>query len=589
MPSVETSNNSLLAQAAREFRMSLSGAAADEAPVSAWRWIARNFVVRDSNTGKPAPLIVFPWLARVLLDAFPDDTQDLPYSLLLLSTVKKSGKTTLNGAIAGYLAFGRAPAGSEMYVFANSQEQSVGRVFAALKYAVEKNVALGQQCAAVLETLIRLRNGTSVKAMAAMHANIAGANPYYSGFTELWGYLHPLERRAWDEMTPPPTVRNSIRVVDTYAGYEGESGLLNDIEDRLKGGERLYAGGYQLPADYLDYAREVVAQSPELEPYMMPSSRQRGRSGGLVYDTPLPCYVDHDGRAYGLWDDGATARRMPWQQGALGRRYYQEQEKNLLPGSYTRFHLNRRAKRGGQFVAVDLWQALARSEPWRPGDPRGVVLAIDASTSDDHMAMAGVRVGGGIVEECYCQEWEPRPNVLAGGRAVIVPSDALAELRRLREAGMRILAVAYDPFQFHDVALRAAGEGFNMVEFPQQTRRLLADTFLRQIIVAGTLHHTHGAALKAAVESADAIEEKGRTGDERKIRIVKGAGKVDPLVALSMAVWTAVAGDENDDDVPLPEGSGAADWIHAEPLHGAFDDSGAGDGDDDLGGAFIGA
>ncbi len=578
MLSGATSNDSLLCRAARDLRAGLASEPS-EARLPAWRWIAEHFRTKDANTGKAVPYVVFPWYARVLLDLFPDDrSSDLPYSLGVISTTKKGGKTTLNGAIAAYLAFARAPAASELYVFANSQEQSVGRVFAAVKYAVDMSQALRDMCAVRLETSIRLRNGTTVKAQAAMHANIAGSNPYYSGWTELWGYVHPSEQRAWDEMTPPPTVRNAIRVVDTYAGYEGESALLNGIEDRLKAGERLYDDGYTLPGEYMDYAQAVVAASSELEPFMMPDDRKG--TGELIYDTPLPCYVDAAGRAYGLWDEGEEARRMPWQQGERGKQYYREQEENLLPGSFQRFHLNRRAKRGGQYVPVMDWQMLEACDPWDESDHHPVVLAVDAATHDDHMALVGVRRVGGVPEECYVRVWEPQADPRAKGRAVIAPSDALSELVRLRDAGMRIAAVAYDPYQFHDVALKAASEGFNMVEFPQGGRRALADTYLRQLIASGSLRHTHAAALGAAVESADAIEEKGRTGDEKKIRIVKGAGKVDPLVALSMAVWTATEGVAADPS-PLPEGFGPSDWIMSGSMNDRDDDPVRWEDDDD--------
>ena len=76
----------------------------------AWRWIAENYLVRDGDTGKPVPFIVFPWIARILQDVLPENLDHLPYSLAVLSTLKKSGKTSLNGAIAAYLLFERGPA-----------------------------------------------------------------------------------------------------------------------------------------------------------------------------------------------------------------------------------------------------------------------------------------------------------------------------------------------------------------------------------------------------------------------------------------------------------------------------------------------
>lgn len=527
----------------------------------AWAWIGEHFRVRDANTGKPAPFIVFPWMARILLDLLPETAERLPYNLGVYSTTKKSGKTTTAAAIAAYLLFERGPAGSEHYVFANSQDQSIGRVFAAAKYAAERSPMLIDRCASVQTTSVTLDNGTFIRAMAAMNANVAGSNPYASYWTELWGYSLENERRTWDEMTPPPTVLDSIRIVDTYAGYEGESTLLNSIEDQLKTGQRLHADGYTLPAAYLDYAREIVKANPALRPYMMP----QGQDGGvLTYDTPLPCYVDE--RSYGYWDDGEEARRMPWQRGEVGAAYYRDQERKLLPGAFRRFHLNRRAKRGGQYVPVTTWDMLPTSDPWRPGDRRPVVLGLDAATSSDHMALVGVRMIGTSPEECYTQEWEPTPNPLAGGRAVIDPADALVELRRLKAAGMRILAVTYDPYQLASVALAASAEGFTMVEFNQGPKRLLADTGLRQRVMTGTLAHTHSPVLRAALENADAKEENTRSGDGGRWRIVKGAGKVDSLVALSMALHHATDGLPPPTGEPLPEGMKVGEMLMSAPM-----------------------
>lgn len=530
----------------------------------AWRWIAERYLVRDGDTGKPVPFVMFPWIARILMDVLPEDAEHLPYSLCVWSTIKKSGKTAVNGAIAAYLLFERAPAGSEMYVFANSQDQSVGRVFAAAKYAAERNQALRDACEAIQGTSIRLRSGGFLAAQAAMNANVAGANPYASYWTELWGYVHENELRTWDEMTPPPTVVNSIRVVDTYAGYEGESTLLNGIEDRLKGGRRLYPDGYTLPVEYLAYAEGQIQRDPSLARFLLPDDQVGGE---LHYRTPLPCYVDDVGRSYGYWDEGEAARRMPWQQGELGARYYAEQERTLLPGAYRRFHLNMRAKRGGQYVPLASWDMLPAADPWQPGDRRPVVLGLDAAVKRDYMALVGVRMRGAMPEQCSLRGWEPAPDVRAGGQRVIDPADALVELRRLRAAGMRIAAVAYDPYQLASVALQAASEGFPMVEFQQGAPRLLADTALRDRIQTGQIAHTHDPVLRAAVENADAREQGIRAGEGGRWRIVKGTGKVDSLVALSMAAHQATGGAAAAGTrTELPVGMRAGDMIASAPM-----------------------
>lgn len=538
----------------------LSGVAVDQVP--AWRWIANSFMVMDTDTLKPVPYVVFPWKARILMDLLPEGDA-LPYQLALLSTIKKSGKSTDNAAITANLMFNRAPDGAEMYALANSKEQATSRVFRMVKYAVEHNPRLMDQCRGdPLETIIRLTNGTFLQGLAAMHMNIAGGNPYLSVWTELWGYEHERELRAWHEMTPPPTIANALRVVDTYAGYEGESSLLNGLEDQAKAGTRLYVEGYDLPEEYRDYAEGVLAAHPDWREIMLPDNETgaSGATGPLRYDTPLPVYVEPDARLYAYWDEGLAARRLPWQRGERGRRYYMAQAKEMqtLPGMFTRLHENRRAKRGGQFVGAAVWGELPRCEPWQLGDIDAIVLAADAAMFDDHMALVGVRVRDQIPEECYVKEWIPEPDERADGRPTVDPEDVRTEVLRLRDAGMNILAVAYDPFQFHSIGLAMVDDGFTTIPFPQGPRRLEADTLLASLIRDSKLAHTRNEALRVAVENANALPEKGKTGDEKRLRIVKGVGKVDPLVALSMAVWTALQ--------PPPTKSGAMAVVGASLL-----------------------
>jgi hypothetical protein len=54
----------------------------------------------------------------------------------------------------------------------------------------------------------------------------------FSSFDELWGYTSERSRRLWDEMVPSPVRRISCRLVTTYAGFEGESTLLEELYKR---------------------------------------------------------------------------------------------------------------------------------------------------------------------------------------------------------------------------------------------------------------------------------------------------------------------------------------------------------------------
>ena len=51
-------------------------------------------------------------------------------------------------------------------------------------------------------------------------------------FDELWAYGSERLRRLFDELVPPPTRRIAARLTVTYAGFEGESALLEELHNR---------------------------------------------------------------------------------------------------------------------------------------------------------------------------------------------------------------------------------------------------------------------------------------------------------------------------------------------------------------------
>ena len=50
-----------------------------------------------------------------------------------------------------------------------------------------------------------------------------------SCFDELWAYTSERSRRLWDEMVPVPASKISCRLTTTYAGFSGESELLENF------------------------------------------------------------------------------------------------------------------------------------------------------------------------------------------------------------------------------------------------------------------------------------------------------------------------------------------------------------------------
>jgi hypothetical protein len=81
--------------------------------------------------------------------------------------------------------------------------------------------------------------GATITALASDYASAAGANPTITVFDELWAYTSERSRRLWDEMVPVPTRKISVRLTVTYAGFEGESELLEDLYKRGLTGEEI--------------------------------------------------------------------------------------------------------------------------------------------------------------------------------------------------------------------------------------------------------------------------------------------------------------------------------------------------------------
>ncbi len=209
-----------------------------------------------------------------------------------LFCVKKSGKTTLNGALTLDWGFAQE-APNEILVLANDLEQSLARVFKTMEGIIEHNPELGGSRNS--DKSIYLANGTTITAISGDYAGAAGSNHGFVSYDELWGYTSESSRRLWEELTPVPTRRNSIRFITTYAGFEGESELLWDLY------------------------KQVVSKDEHPE----------GQGERLHPD--LPIYVNREARIFAYWDHEPS---MPWQTEA----YYHSQKKTLRPGTYLRLH-----------------------------------------------------------------------------------------------------------------------------------------------------------------------------------------------------------------------------------------------------------
>ena len=103
---------------------------------------------------------------------------------------------------------------------------------------IEQNEALSRE-ADVLSSSIRMHNGTVIVPIASDYKGAAGSRHNLVVYDEIWGFESEKARRLYEELTPPPTESSTWILIVTYAGFLGESDLLESIYQRGLSGRRV--------------------------------------------------------------------------------------------------------------------------------------------------------------------------------------------------------------------------------------------------------------------------------------------------------------------------------------------------------------
>jgi phage terminase large subunit-like protein len=436
---------------------------------------------------------LLPHQRAVLRLAFTfDDQGRLRYDTYLYSCPKKSGKTTINAAITLWWAFTQE-APNELLVVANDYEQAQSRVFSAIAKLIRNNASLTQS-AEIQGRQIALSNGTKIMPLASDYAGAAGSNHGFTSWDELWGYSSESSRRLWEELTPVPTRRNSIRFITTYAGFEGESRLLWDL--------------YRQGVD--------TDEHPEGEANRV--------------DPNLPVYVNDASRLFVYWDHGL---RMPWQT----PQYYEAQRRMLRPGTFLRLHDNRWATSESVFITPELWDSCvnkARS-PLLPEPAHPLFVGVDAGIKHDAAAIVAVWWDTAKEKLVLAQHriWRPSPREPLDLEATVE-----AYLRQLH-ARYRVRKILVDPYQLHRSITTLKAAGLPIEELPQTTANTTQmGQNLFDLLNGKNVELYPAPDLREHALNTVAVEH------QRGFRIAKEKTdkKIDGIVALAMACVAAIDG-----------------------------------------------
>ncbi len=438
-------------------------------------------VLRDPETGKPFAL--YPAQERFICEALTLTSDGrLPYPELLFSAPKKSGKTATAALMMLYAVVALGGPYAEGYCAANDFDQAQGRVFQAIARIIEASPLL-QSAAKITANRIEFTStGASITAIASDYAGAAGANPTITVFDELWAYTSERAYRLWDEMVPPPTRRIAARLTVTYAGFEGESKLLETLYKRAIAGEEI---------------------APSLH-----------RSPGLL----------------AAWHHEPVA---PWQT----PEWIEQMRGQLRANAYLRQIENRFVSAESTFVSIEWWDACVDGglRPVLVDLRLPVWVGVDASVKRDSTAIVAVtyereaRRARLVLHKVF----QPSPTDPLDFEATI--EKTLLDLR----ARFELREVRYDPYQLVAVAQRLAAAGLPMVEFAQSVPNLTeASSNLYELIKGRNLAVYLDVEMRLAVNRAVALE----TSRGWRIAKEKVSHKIDVVVALAQGALGAVKG-----------------------------------------------
>lgn len=449
-------------------------------------WIEKYFYVPELR----GPIKLARYQKAVLKEAFRKDENGLyVYSTIIWSDIKKSIKSCIAAAVALRIAYSTEWA--SCYAIANDLKGADSRVGYYMRRAIELNPTLKATCN-IRNYRIELPNHSFIESIPIDPSGEAGSNADLVVFSELWGAHEEGQTRMWTEMTTPPNkFGKALRWVETYAGYSGESLLLEQLYDGcVKHGEWLDLG-----------------------------------------QGDLEVYVNRQARMLCLWN---TRPRLSWQKPD----YYSEQEAVLPPNEFLRIHRNQWVSSTAEFIPKEWWDACHWSQQGlkempMPDAKTPCVFGVDAGVSNDHFGITGVFRQGKTVIPFYSQEWIPPKN---GKLDFRLPE---LEIRKLAKQ-YNVVEWAYDEFQLHDMTTRLRRESVGYFRsFPQGqgTRqapgRPVADKLLYDVIQQKRLIHAGNVVLTEHVLNANAQVE----GRHERLMLVKRSPfhKIDCAVALSMA------------------------------------------------------
>ena len=396
-------------------------------------------------------------------------------STLFISTIKKGGKTLLNSLLVAYRWLTQP---GVHFVLGNDRDQSAELQVNMIAAMVKRHPILRQYVRVTRSVLTFEPTGSRIVSLPMDASGAAGANFGTVSFTELWGFTYEENQRLYDELTPIPGGQ-CLRIVDSYAGFDGESELLRQVWDRGLTGERV--------------------------------------------SDDWPIYLV--GQQLSYIHQGVDAQARCWRFGDANRAaYYQEQHETLRPNAYRRLHLNEWVSAESAFILPEQWDALV-DPSWVVPAEASFAIGVDLATKHDSAAVVSITQATDDASILGLGPWRI-------WRAPVDLTAVADYLRNMMATGYVVSAVC-DPYQAALMMQTLGAEGYQLDEYPQTVANMTtAGNTLFDLVKQGRLKIGPGAEeLRKHVLACTAKET------DRGIRLIKTttSRKIDGAIALAMA------------------------------------------------------
>jgi hypothetical protein len=485
--------------------------------------------LKNPETGKP--FVLYPEQIVFMREALTPDpnTLKLKYDEIIFSAPKKSGKSALASMVLLYVIAALGDERAEGYVASNSREQSADRVFADCSAIVRASPDLAALTNVRNDVIEFVEKNAFIKTVTTEASSAAGGRPTIVVFDELWGFVSKAANRLWDELVTTPTTRISVRFTVTYAGFTGESDLL----------ESLY--------------RQIFSEDGELQSGVTQLAKDLYSKGRMLV------YWSHDVRPPWITDEWIETQRRSYSSAQFARimeNRWVSSESTFIEGTAYDFCVDKNLKPIERAPHLHVWTAVDASV--KKDSTAIVTIALDAAESSETKT---------LLQEIRASKY-PHPNLLTEMLASLpwkedfddtTPPPTLADLR-VRVIDHKIIVpkrsvidfsqienylitlsrrfhvelFAYDPYQMISLSQGLSRFGLPMYEFTQTVAHMVSATeILRDLLQQARLRTYPSEELRSHVLNAAAKES------ERGIRIIKRtkSARIDGAIALAMACF----------------------------------------------------